>query len=186
MPRIRLLVRIRNKQYSSKDCTELTRKWRETLKPLQCNVGNLRVSNCAVEFDVFCQRSDISKLKKKLDNLLTLRDITKEPSYDDPFTEALRLYEEERFWEVHESLEQLWKKAEGSEKRLLQGLILIAAANVHLQKNRREAADRIFRRALPLLESDHYRGINISALRRQLSEADHPSIPKLVIDTHQQ
>jgi thioredoxin-like negative regulator of GroEL len=147
-------------------------------------VGNLRVSSCAVEFDVFCQRSSISKLKKKLDNLLTLRDITKEPSYDDPFTEALRLYEEERFWEVHESLEQLWRKAEGGEKRLLQGLILIAAANVHLQKNRREAADRIFKRGLPLLQADNFRGIDISALRQQLNEADHPSVPKLVIDTN--
>jgi predicted metal-dependent hydrolase len=49
--------------------------------------------------------------------------------------EARHLFNEHRFWEVHEVLEGLWKEVKGSEKELVQGLILAAAALVHVQKD---------------------------------------------------
>ncbi|GGN02997.1 hypothetical protein GCM10007092_16770 [Thermus composti] len=42
--------------------------------------------------------------------------------------EALRLWREGRYFEVHEVLEEAWLEAQGEEKRFLQGLILLAAA----------------------------------------------------------
>lgn len=42
--------------------------------------------------------------------------------------EALRLWAEGRYFEVHEVLEEAWREAEGEERRFLQGLILLAAA----------------------------------------------------------
>ena len=40
----------------------------------------------------------------------------------------LRLFQEGRYFEAHEVLEEAWREAEGEEKCFLQGLILLAAA----------------------------------------------------------
>jgi len=40
----------------------------------------------------------------------------------------LQHIQERRYFEAHEVLEEAWRKAEGQEKRFLQGLILLAAA----------------------------------------------------------
>jgi predicted metal-dependent hydrolase len=42
--------------------------------------------------------------------------------------EALELWREGHYFEAHEALEALWRRAEGEERRFLQGLILLAAA----------------------------------------------------------
>ena len=39
------------------------------------------------------------------------------------------------FGECHEALEGAWKQSIGDEKELIQGLILVAAALVHYQKD---------------------------------------------------
>ena len=40
----------------------------------------------------------------------------------------VRHFQEGCYFEAHEVLEEAWRKAEGQEKRFLQGLILLAAA----------------------------------------------------------
>jgi hypothetical protein len=40
----------------------------------------------------------------------------------------VRHFQEGRYFEAHEVLEEAWRKAEGEERRFLQGLILLAAA----------------------------------------------------------
>jgi hypothetical protein len=64
--------------------------------------------------------------------------------------EAVALFNGERFWEAHEVLETLWRAAEGNEKKLLQGLILVCAAFVHHQKDEERVALGVARRAIPL------------------------------------
>ena len=46
-------------------------------------------------------------------------------------------FNNERFWECHEAFEGAWKQCTGDEKELIQGLILVAAALVHLSERRR-------------------------------------------------
>lgn len=45
--------------------------------------------------------------------------------------EGIRLFNTRRFFEAHEALEAVWLKAEGDRKRLLHGLIQVAAAFHH-------------------------------------------------------
>lgn len=78
--------------------------------------------------------------------------------------EALALWREGRYFEVHEVLEAAWLRAEGEEKRFLQGLILLAAA-LHQralgksgQRNLKKAEARL--RGLP----NPYRGVDWAAL----------------------
>ncbi len=84
--------------------------------------------------------------------------------------EARSFFNAERFWESHETLEALWRNTRGEEKELQQGLILVAAAYVHLQKDEPKVALGIFRRALPQLrwKEGHYLGIDIEAVRKQV------------------
>lgn len=44
------------------------------------------------------------------------------------WSRVLALWEEGRYFEVHEELEKAWLRAEGKEKRFLKGVILLAAA----------------------------------------------------------
>ena len=115
---------------------------RRRLASLPGAVMNLRVSRYAIEFDLFCALTlDVDRiglLLAPLGKRITLKQLENKPntkSKASVIAEARRLFNEERFWEVHEVLEGIWKQSEGAEKRWLQGWILISAALVHAQKN---------------------------------------------------
>src|SRR5262249_9456508 len=77
--------------------------------------------------------------------------------------EARQLFNEERYWEAHEVLEGLWRNVTGSEKQLLQGLILTAAALVHEQKNERKVVPAMLDDAARRLETQPrtYYGLDV-------------------------
>jgi len=85
--------------------------------------------------------------------------------------EAIALFNAERFWEAHEVLESLWRVEEGDEKKLLQGLILVCAAFVHLQKDEPDVALGVARRGLPLLRwsGASYYSVDVSDVRRRVT-----------------
>ena len=60
------------------------------------------------------------------------------------FSESLML--QERFWESHVILEELWKCSEGKVKTYYQGLILISASMVHHQMERKDKAFEMYMR----------------------------------------
>jgi predicted metal-dependent hydrolase len=77
------------------------------------------------------------------------------------------LFNDERYWKCHEVLENIWKQSEGEEKRLLNGIILVAAAFVHFQKGENQTCVSILRRAHGKIESctgEYYR-IKIDLLK---------------------
>ena len=93
-----------------------------------------------------------------------------------------RLWNQRRYYEAHDVLEQLWLKEKNSEtRRFFQGLIQAAGAFVHLQKNfqhpshakhsrRLRPATRLFALALRNLEGvpDEFRGLNLVSFRQLL------------------
>ncbi|MER3426229.1 MAG: DUF309 domain-containing protein [Thermus sp.] len=66
------------------------------------------------------------------------------------WSEALALWRKGRYFEVHEVLETAWLRAKGEEKRLLKGIILLAAA-LH-QRALGKSGMRNFQKALRHLE----------------------------------
>ncbi|MDW8083998.1 MAG: DUF309 domain-containing protein [Candidatus Caldarchaeum sp.] len=92
---------------------------------------------------------------------------------EEEFRRAVYLFNRERFWEAHETLEPLWRTSKGAEKQILHALILTAAAYVHLQKNDRKGFHSIIKRALKNLLTDHkvYRGIDLDDLRYKIKHA---------------
>ena len=127
----------------------------------------------AIEVDVFTRsREDFSLLEAAIRPVMRIEfthDL-EEPARYLPDKDAVELarsyFNAERFWECHEVLEGMWRRAEGEEKSFLQGMILIAAAYVHGQKEEPKIAVGILRRALPKLRwsSGDYYGIDVNAL----------------------
>ena len=87
--------------------------------------------------------------------------------------EAIGLFNSERYWECHETLESVWRPAKGEEKKLVQAIILVCAALVHEQRGERDVALGIYRRALPLIAWDErrYHGIDVPDLRRNVERS---------------
>ncbi|HEX4921996.1 MAG TPA: DUF309 domain-containing protein [Candidatus Bathyarchaeia archaeon] len=81
---------------------------------------------------------------------ITVRLLDEQPlpaSRADILSEGVGLFNEERFWESHETLEQLWRVAKGREKDALQGIILTAAAFVHYQRGEDKICFSVLERA---------------------------------------
>ena len=178
---MRFLMRFANQgRYGPRDAKNLSSSCYEVVKAYGADIGNLRVSGTAVELDVLLSSREHLKaatngLESKLGRLLTSRELDVPTPQMDPdlaVREGIQLFNEERYWESHESLEWAWRRAEGSEKEILQGIILTAAALVHLQKNDETVALSIMKRAEGKLaghEGRHW-GVDVPALRGTLAK----------------
>ena len=131
----------------------------------------------AIEFNMFA--SNIADLKRREENLekhgyqiITEKrlDLPSQPqSNAAAIREGVQLFNEERFWESHEVLEQPWRVLKGIEKTSIQGLILVAAAFVHYQKNEPEVCLSILKRARTKMENGSSVAIpNLDQLRRNI------------------
>ena len=106
------------------------------------SASHFRIGNYAIEFNLFSRdKSDLENQRKLLEThdykMITVRLLDVQPlpaSRGDILAEGFSLFNEERFWESHETLEQLWRVSEGFERDTLQALILTAAAFVHHQR----------------------------------------------------
>jgi uncharacterized protein len=185
---MRYLVRLTNdRAYSPKDVRPLQEKIR-TLLGSQEKIGNLRVSTNAIEFDLFEDQADLEQSENALESgiskVITLRPIDNRTSTrkeNDALREGVRLFNEERFWEAHEVLEEIWHPAKGEERDIIQGLILTAAAFVHFQKNEASVCISILGRALEKLgPANDFRELNIRRLRSEIRKIIDDKTPQLV------
>jgi len=82
-------------------------------------------------------------------------------------------FNRQQFYEAHEVLEDLWlKDRHGSGGQFYKGLIQLAGAFVHLQKDRLRPAAALFKLALANLEKypDHHECLNLSTTRGVIRE----------------
>jgi hypothetical protein len=190
---MRFLVRLSNgRKFTPKDARELTLRSYGAVKGLGGDVGNLRVSSSAIELDLLLNskanlQAATQSLENKLGPLLTLRELDipgPQMEAGEAIREGIGLFNEERFWESHEALESAWRKAAGADKEILQGIILLAAALVHLQKDEIAVTLSVMGRAHSTLtgyHSEHF-GINIDNLCAEVSRmisAGHPDFLKI-------
>ena len=67
---------------------------------------------------------------------------------DDAKIQMLVFWNEGLFFEVHDHLERLWQQNTGDERQAIKGLIQAAGVYVHLQFNRRQAAEKLAAKAM--------------------------------------
>ncbi len=95
-----------------------------------------------------------------------------QPEIDERFVEGIRLFNQRKFFEAHEVWEQVWKKAEGEEKTLYQGLIQAAAALLHLQRGNSMGAVSLYLKSCPKLDQVPavWMGIELGQFRSELAQ----------------
>jgi hypothetical protein len=185
---MRYLLRLQNNQaYAPKDAPVVRTKIRELLGSTD-KIGNLRISTTAIEFDLFVASSDLGKskslLEDKISKVVTLRSLesrvpTKAAS--EALREGIDLFNQERFWEAHEVLEEIWHPATGVDREIIQGLILAAAAFVHYQKNEASVCLSILGRAKDKLGvTDQFRSLDIKHLRANIDRILEDDTPVLL------
>ncbi len=107
-------------------------------------VRDVRVANKHIEFDVSMERDREEQILNRLREIAPLKRcveiVEKDMSRDESIEYARELFNAERYWEAHEVLEGIWKESNGDEKEVIQGIILLAAAFVHLQRGEEDVA----------------------------------------------
>ncbi|AAT44081.1 DUF309 domain-containing protein [Picrophilus oshimae] len=84
------------------------------------------------------------------------------------FNDGISLMVQERFWEAHEALEQLWRHSNGLEKSTLRFIIMVCTAFVHLQRGHYSIYHEVMENALKIDTYNEYKCINIKSLKSEI------------------
>jgi hypothetical protein len=170
------MIHLKNSGYMPQDAPKLLKTADHLTSELDAIIRDTRVSKKYLEFDVSIQKEQLDLLVDKLETIGRLDAVRYLVEEKIEKTEALEnakfYFNNERFWECHEVLEGVWKKTYEVEKDLVQGIILVAAAFVHYQKNENEICLSIMNRAMEKLKSATgiYHGINVDEFKRKTSD----------------
>jgi hypothetical protein len=173
----RYMVHLQNTlPYTPKDATALLRRARELVEP-KGSVRDARISKKYIEFDTsISEDMDVKKIIIRLEAIAPLASyeqiIERHMEKDVAIRRAVQLFNDEKYWEAHEGLEYVWKNTTGIEKEILNGIILIAAAFVHDEKDEQDVCISILQRARKKLyrASGIYHGIDINRIADMISE----------------
>jgi hypothetical protein len=155
---------------------EILRDSRRLASGMDLILRDCRVSKKYVEFDTTLPQSSLDELIEKLSSIGPLdhaKHVVEEViEKEEAILQGIDYFNDERFWECHEVFEGVWKNCDGNEKFLVQGLILIAAALVHYQKDEDSICISIFNRALEKLENSNgkYYKIDIDKIKNIVNE----------------
>ena len=167
----RYFFHLQNKSYTPKDASALLSRARQ-LAGQDVTVRDSRVSSKFIEFDTSVPDSmDASDLKERLAAIspvaMVEHIVERHMDRDEAIRHAIKLFNEEKYWGTHEALEAVWKETPaGQERNLINGIILVAAALVHDQKDEPEICLSILRRAMKKLENSSgvYHGIDVDRI----------------------
>ncbi|HXV46747.1 MAG TPA: DUF309 domain-containing protein [Nitrososphaera sp.] len=172
----RYMVHLHNRSHTPKDATALLYRARE-LAGSKVIVRDARVSKRYIEFDTSVPDGmDAGELTGRLEKISPLASceqiVERHMGEDEAIDHAIRLFNDEKYWGAHEALESVWKGADGAEKSILNGIILVAAAFVHDEKDEPEICLSILQRARKKLDgaSGVYHGIDIERVADLISK----------------
>src|ERR687898_453076 len=162
--------------YTSKHATVLLQRARELVGP-EVSIRDARISKKYIEFDTSISEGiDVKTIIARVEAIAPLAGydeiIERHMEKDIAVRRAVQLFNDEKYWEAHETLEYVWKDATGIEKEILNGIILIAAAFVHDEKDEQNVCISILQRARKKLDraSGIYHGIDTNRIADMVSE----------------
>ena len=173
---LRYMVYLRNKKYFPQDASSILSLSRKTLQDDKIIIRDVRVANHFLELDIsIASFSELEKIKSQLSMIAPVieidRIVEKDIDKEESIKLARELFNNEKYWKTHEVLEGTWKHTQGNEKELLNGIILVAAALVHYQKEELAICISIMKRALVKLNNSHgkYHDVDIDSLKREVT-----------------
>lgn len=170
----RYMVYLENEKYLPEDANSILSTSRNSLREYKIIIRDVRVASCFLELDMSIPPLELEKVKSKLTQIGSVMEIDKivETELDKKVALefARQLFNNEKYWKTHEVLEGVWKRTQGDERSLLNGIILVAAALVHYQKGEHSICISIMKRALDKLHgsSGHYYGIDVDMLKNHV------------------
>jgi len=170
----RYMLHLKNDRFMPSDSRELVHKARNFCSDMEASVRVARVASKFVEFDVEVEKEELDFLVEKLSSIGKLdnaRHIVEENVEKEiGLKDGIFYFNNERFWECHEALEGVWKKCYGREKELVQGIILLAVAFAHSQKNDYLIGLGMLSRVLEKLGNSPalYHNIDVDRIRRKI------------------
>jgi uncharacterized protein len=173
----RYILHLHNtKPYTPKDATSLLHRARELVES-EVTIRDARVSKKYIEFDTGVPHNmDVKTIVTKLETIAPLASYDEVIEYhmekEKALKRAVELFNDEKYWQAHEGLEYIWKNAKGIEKQILNGIILVAAAFVHDEKDEQDVCISILQRARKKFDraSDNYYGIDINGIADMISK----------------
>ena len=172
----RYMIHLKNNGYRPMHSSDLVHRAREICSDMHASVRVARVASKFLEFDVSINPNDLDLLIEKLSPIGELdntRHVVEEKiEKEEGIKDGIFYFNNERFWESHESLEGVWKKCYGKEKELVQGIILLAVAFAHGQKNENSIGIGMLGRALEKLGDSPavYGTIDVDRIRNKIKE----------------
>ena len=151
----RFMIHLKNYNYTPKDAKTILVNSRDLSYGMNLTIRDCRVSSKFIELDVSIPKTNLELLLEKLLPIGKVdhsRHIIEEQiEKNQLIKDGIFYFNNERYWESHEALEGAWKQCSGSEKEILQGVILVAAAFVHYQKYENKICLSVLNRALKKL-----------------------------------
>ncbi len=170
------MLHLKNTKYRPEHSREVVYKARDLSSEMNAAIRVVRIATKFVELDVSVEPEELDFLVEKLapigivDNIrhVVPEEIEKEKGIQD----GIFYFNNERFWESHEAFEGVWKNCFGREKDLLQGIILLAVAFAHGQKDELSIGIGMLRRVLEKLEHSPstYHSIDVNRMRKKTIE----------------
>lgn len=171
----RYIIHLTNHDYTSADANSLLGKARGLVSGIGVVVRDSRVAKRHLEFDASIpQNISIDEVIHKLTTISPLSGyeliIEKKMDKLQALRRARELFNDEKYWGTHEVLEPVWKEARSEEKDVLNGIILIAAAFVHDEKNESSTCLAILRRAMnKLIQANGlYFGFDLDEIKKRV------------------
>jgi uncharacterized protein len=162
--------------HTPKDATSLLHRARELVES-KVTIRDARVSRKYIEFDTGVpQDMDVKTIVTKLETIAPFASYDEVIEYhmekEKVLKRAVELFNDEKYWQAHEGLEYIWKNADGIEKQILNGMILVAAAFVHDEKDEQDVCISILQRARKKFDrsSGNYYGIDINGIADMISK----------------
>jgi uncharacterized protein len=91
---------------------------------------------------------------------------------------GLELFNARKYFEAHEALETAWRAESGPARELYRGILQVAVAYLHIQRDNYAGARKMFHRCRRWLEPfpDSCRGIDLAQLKR-----DYQAVEALLV-----
>ncbi len=169
------MLHLENQQYIPRNSRALVHRARSLCDGIAASIRVCRVASKFVELDVSVGQEDFDAVVNRLEpigKLDNVRHVVEEHvAKDDGIRDGIYYYNNERFWEAHEAWEGVWKQCKGSEKFLMQGLILLAVAFAHCQKDDDLIGLNMLSRAEEKIGdySGAYHGIDIDRIKDKIT-----------------
>tara|TARA_Y100001970_G_C14032298_1_gene749270 strand:+ start:527 stop:910 length:384 start_codon:yes stop_codon:yes gene_type:complete len=82
-------------------------------------------------------------------------------SFEDNFSKALNLFNNQKWYEAHDAFEDIWNTLDGDERQIIQGILQVSVSQFHLSKGNLNGATILLGEGLGRIKNRTYINLGI-------------------------